>query len=183
MPAISPPTRVQPQLTPRFFEEFITGGPNALVYWYRARNDLDGPVLGPMRIMFNYGVIEICKHLPSLSLKRSILRMLGMKLGRNVTIASGVTLDFYFPELIEIGENTIVGMNAMILTHEFLSDRFRKGHVRIGRGCLIGTQSTVLVGVDVGDFTTVAAMSLVHKGTPAQSVVGGVPMKFIQART
>ena len=35
-------------------------------------------------------------------------------------------MDYFFPELIEIGENSIIGMDTMILTHEFLSDRF--GH-------------------------------------------------------
>ena len=177
------PQRCSPQLTARIYDEFVIGGPNAHQYWYRARNHLNGSIFGPLRIMFNYVVLEVCKHLPSLSLKRWVLGQLGMKLGHNVTIASGVTLDYFFPELIEIGDNTIVGMNTMILTHEFLPDRFRKGRVRIGCGCMIGAQSTLLAGVDISEFTTVCAMSLVHKGTPIKAFVAGVPIQIIKPKT
>ena len=31
-----------------------------------------------------------------------------------------------------VGDHTIVGMDSMVLTHEFLHDRFRHGRVRIG---------------------------------------------------
>ena len=135
--------------------------------------------MGPARIVLNYLVIHACKHLPSLALKRWIFKRLGMNLGENVTIASGATVDYFFPELIEIGENTIVGMDSMILTHEFLHDQFRTGPVKIGRNCLIGARSTVLAGVTLGDHTTVGAMSLVHRGTAPNSFVAGVPIRQI----
>src|SRR5262249_57195745 len=133
--------------------------------WFRARNHVDGPILGPIRIVLNYLVIYACKHLPSLTLKRWIFRGLGMKLGRGVTIASGVTLDYFFPELIEVGENTILGMDAMILTHEFLHEGFRSGKVCVGANCLIGARSTILAGVTLAARPTVSAMSLVNNGT------------------
>jgi acetyltransferase-like isoleucine patch superfamily enzyme len=169
-------------LLDREYDEHHLGGPNAHQNWYRARNHLDGPVLGPLRLVLNYVVIYACKHLPSLTLKHWIFRRLGMRLGRGVTIASGVTLDYFFPDLIEIGDHTIVGMDAMILTHEFLHDRFRSGRVRLGANCLVGANSTVLAGVTLGDGTIVSAMSLVHKGTPLGAFVGGVPIRFLRRR-
>lgn len=168
------------ELTRRQYNEHVTGGPNAHAYWYKARNHLDGPVLGPLQIVLNYLVIHLCKHLPSLALKRWILRRLGMRLGHNVTIASGVTLDYFFPELIEIGPDTIVGMNAMLLTHEFLHDRLRTGKVSIGRGCLVGANSTLLAGVTLAHGVTVSAMSLVHKCLPANVFAGGVPVRVLR---
>jgi len=178
---LSPPRIDElPKLLPRSYRERITGGPNAHRYWYKARNHLNGPLLGPLRIALNYVIIYACKHLPSLAAKRWIFRRLGMKLGPGATIASGATLDYFFPELIEIGANTIVGMDSMILTHEFLHDRFRAGRVRIGANCLIGAQSTVLAGISLAEGTTVAAMSLVHKGTSAPALVGGVPLKILK---
>lgn len=169
-------------LTARRYDEHVTGGPNAHRYWYRARHHIDGPVIGPLRIMFNYLVVSVCKHLPSLALKRWVYRRLGMRLGRNVTVASGVTMDYFFPELIEIGDNAIIGMDTMILTHEFLRDRFRLGRVQIGADCLIGAQSTVLAGVTLGNGSTVSAMSLVHRGTPPEAFVGGVPIRRLDHR-
>jgi len=165
-----------PRLGKRLFTETLRDAPNAHRRWYTARRETDGALLGPVRIVFNYLTIYACKHLPSLTLKRSIFRLLGMKLGKNVTIASGVTMDYFFPELIEIGDNTIVGMDAMILTHEFLHDRLRSGRVRIGSGVLVGAQSMLLAGVTIGNGVRISAMSLVHKSVPDQCFVGGNPL-------
>jgi acetyltransferase-like isoleucine patch superfamily enzyme len=169
-------------LSQRRYREHVTGGPNAHRYWYRARNYVNGPILGPLRIVLNYLVIYACKHVPSLTLKCWIFRCLGMRLGRNVTIASGVTMDYFFPELIEIGDNVIVGMDAMLLTHEFMHDRFRTGAVRIGANCLVGANSTLLAGITLGEGTTVAAMSLVNRSTPPHVLVGGVPIRILKSR-
>jgi acetyltransferase-like isoleucine patch superfamily enzyme len=88
-----------------------------------------------------------------------------------------VILDYFFPELIEIGDNTIIGMDTMLLTHEFLHDRFRHGRVRIGANCLVGARSTILAGVTIADGSIIAAMSLVHRGTTAGMFAGGVPIR------
>ena len=169
-------------LSDRTLRDHVGGAPNAHAGWYKARNHLNGPILGPLRILLNYVVIYTCKHLPSLTLKRWIFRRLGMRLGRNVTIAAGVTLDWFFPELIEIGDNSIIGMDSMLLTHEFLHDRFRSGPVRIGANCLVGAQSTILAGVTIGDGTIISAMSLVHRGTPEGAFVGGVPIRMLRRK-
>src|ERR1700688_1865307 len=89
---VSPEAQFDPGLLKRYYREHRTGGPNALRYWYQARNHLDGRILGPLRIAINYLVVMMCKNIPSLSLKSCIYRALGMKLGRNVTIASGVMM-------------------------------------------------------------------------------------------
>jgi acetyltransferase-like isoleucine patch superfamily enzyme len=163
----------------RNYEETITGGPNAHRHWYRVRNGINGPILGPLVLMWYYVVVHAAKHCPSLALKRWVYRRLGMRLGRNVTVASGATLDYFFPELIEIHDDTIIGMNAMILTHEFLLDRWRRGRVVIGSGVMVGASATILAGVEIGDKVTIAAMSLVNRSIPPGTFVAGVP---IQAR-
>jgi acetyltransferase-like isoleucine patch superfamily enzyme len=158
----------------------VVGGPNAHVHWFTVRNRKNGPILGPLLIMLFYVIVCSMKHLPSLRLKRGICRLLGMKVGRHVTIASGVTLDYFFPELIEIGDNTILGMDSMVLTHEFLHDRWRSGKVTIGKNVMLGARSMVLAGVSVGDGVKISAMSLVHKSVPAATFVGGVPIATIR---
>jgi acetyltransferase-like isoleucine patch superfamily enzyme len=161
----------------RNYEETVTGGPNAHRHWYRVRDGINGPLLGPVLIVCYYAVVHAAKHLPSLALKRWVYRCLGMRLGRNVTVASGATLDYFFPELIEIHDNTIIGMNAMILTHEFLLDRWRRGRVIIGSGVMLGAASTVLAGVEIGDNATISAMSLVNRSIPPNTFVAGVPIQ------
>jgi acetyltransferase-like isoleucine patch superfamily enzyme len=157
----------------------VGGAPNAHRYWYTVRDQRNGIILGPLRIALNYGVIYAAKHCPSLMLKRWLFRWLGMKLGKNVTIASGVTMDYFFPELIEIGDNTIIGMDTMILTHEFLHDRWRCGKVTIGQNVLVGAQSTILAGVTVGNNAVISAMSLVNRRVPDGAFVGGVPIRAL----
>ena len=88
-------------------------------------------------------------------------------------------MDYFFPELIDIGDNTIVGMDAMILTHEFLHDRWRAGKVTIGKNVMLGAQSLVLAGITIGDNVKVSAMSLVHKSIPEGVFVGGNPLRRI----
>lgn len=173
-----------PATSPRQFdEEVVTGGPNAHRHWYRVRNAIDGPVLGPIRIVANYLLIYAAHHLPSLALKRFVFRrVLGMKLGTGVTIASGATLDYFFPELIEIGDHTIVGMDALILTHEFLSDRWRRGRVVIGPHVLIGARSLILAGVHVGAGTVIAAGSVVNRSLPDAICAAGNPATIVRAR-
>ena len=172
-------TSLGQRLGRRHYEEHIVGGPNAHQYWYTVRNEKNGSLVGPLIIVLNYLIIYTAKHCPALTFKRWLFRQLGMKLGKNVTIASGVTLDYFFPELIEIGDNTIVGMDTMILAHEFLHDRWRAGKVTIGMNVLLGAQSTVLAGVTIGDNVQIAAMSLVNKSVPAGAVVGGIPLRHL----
>jgi acetyltransferase-like isoleucine patch superfamily enzyme len=89
--------------------------------------------------------------------------------------------DVFFPELIELGENSIVGYAATILAHEFLIDEYRLGKVTIGRDVVIGANVTILPGVSVGDRTIVSAGSMVNRDLPAGVLAGGVPARIIRS--
>ena len=141
-------------------------------YWWRLKN--------PLNIVLNFIVIEITKFMPSLTLKRIFLRCLGMKVGKNAALGLGVQFDIFFPELIELGENCILGYGATVLAHEFLIEELRTGKVIIGRNVMIGANSTILPGVRVGDGAVVSACSLVNKDVPAGAFVGGVPAKSLR---
>ena len=59
----------------------------------------------------------------------------------------------------------------------------RKNHyapIKIGSHVWIGSNSTVLPGVTIGDWAVVAAGAVVTKDVPAKTVVGGVPARFIK---
>jgi acetyltransferase-like isoleucine patch superfamily enzyme len=56
-----------------------------------------------------------------------------------------------------------------------------KDGVEIGKHVWIGTRSTILDGVKIGEGAIIAAHSFVNADVPAYSVVAGTPAKFIKS--
>ena len=52
--------------------------------------------------------------------------------------------------------------------------------VILGRNVWVGSNSTILQGVTIGDNAVVAAGAVVTKDVPANAIVGGVPAKVIK---
>jgi acetyltransferase-like isoleucine patch superfamily enzyme len=145
---------------------------NSLRLWKKMRN--------PLRVYFNFIVLQFCRYSPSLRLKNLLYRMLGMKVDMHVSIGLGAMFDIFYPELIEIGENSIIGYNCTMLAHEFLVEEVRTGPVKIGRNVLIGANCTLLPGIFIGDGAKVSAMSLVNRNIPPRELWGGIPIKRIK---
>jgi len=148
------------------------GGVNSLWNCYEGRN--------PLVVAFNFLMLLVVRYSPILQLKIDCLRLMGVKAGQHVAMAMEASVDIFYPELIEIGDNTIVGSRATILAHEYLIDKYRTGNVIIGKNVLIGANATILPGVTIGDGAVVSACSLVNKDVPAGAFVGGVPAKIIE---
>lgn len=135
------------------------------------------------KVAKNFIVIEIGRFLPSTQLKHKLYKKgLKIKLGENVSFAYKAMPDLMFPELISIGENSIVGYNATILTHEYLTDEYRIGRVDIGDHTMIGANVTVLPGVKIGSSVKIGAGTVVSKDVPDHSLAYGNPM-IIRERT
>ncbi|HOV80557.1 MAG TPA: acyltransferase [Bacillota bacterium] len=152
------------------------GEKNSMRYSFR--------LVGLPRVSFNFLVITFCRYLPFLGLKNFLYRrLLGMKIGKDVSVGLMAMFDIFFPQLISIGDNSIVGYNVTILTHEFLVRNYGKGPVEIGSGVLIGSNTTILPGVRIGDGAVVGACSLVNRDIPPGAVAAGVPARVVgQAR-
>ncbi len=146
--------------------------PNSMHDWHRVKN--------PLVVTANFIIISLTKILPSLSAKRFLLRLTGMEVEGNVSIGLGAMFDIFFPELITLQENCMIGYNSTILAHEFLQKELRTGAVEIGKNALLGANSTVLAGVKIGDNAVVSACSLVNTDIPAGKFYGGVPAKELK---
>ncbi|MDD4570101.1 MAG: acyltransferase [Tepidanaerobacteraceae bacterium] len=145
------------------------GDVNSLWLWYKTVN--------PIKVAFNFVVIYIARFVPWLPLKNLLYRIIGIKVGKRVSVGLMAMFDIFFPELIEIGDNTIIGYNSTILAHEYMVKEWGKGKVVIGRDVTIGANVTVLPGVKIGDGATVSACSLVNRDVPKKSFVGGIPIR------
>ena len=145
------------------------GGVNSLWSWHK--------FVPIYRVMWNFLVVYFCRYLPSVSLKLPLYRLIGVRVGDHVSTGLGAVLDVFCPQLIEVGRNSIIGYNSVILAHEFLMDELRTGPVKIGESVMIGANVTVLPGVLIGDGAVVSACSLVNSDVPAGAVYGGVPAR------
>lgn len=152
-----------------------TGGPwNALQYWTDARN--------PLGIVFNFVVVQLIKYSPSLRVKSWLLRRLGAHVGSHVSLALAATPDVFWPELITIEDNAIIGYDATILCHEYLQEEYRTGEVVIGENAMVGAGAIILPGVHVGANARVAANSLVARDVPPGTTVAGVPAEPVEEK-
>ncbi|VVB73640.1 2,3,4,5-tetrahydropyridine-2,6-dicarboxylate N-acetyltransferase [uncultured archaeon] len=150
------------------------GKGNSLLHWHRAVN--------PLRVFWNYIWIYGARCMTSLTIKRVMYRMTGAKIGNGVSVGLDAVLDIFFPGLISIGDNTIIGFNTVILGHEFMTKEWRTGKVEIGKNVTIGANCTILPGVRIGDGATVSAMSLVNGDVPAGAFVGGIPIRELKRK-
>jgi len=146
---------------------------NSMRYWTKVNH--------PLRIAYNFLVIQFFRFIPFLEFKNRALRLLlQMQIGKNTSVGIGVIFDFFYPGSIIIGDDVILGYNCTILCHEFLPREYRLGEVYIGNGVLIGANSTILAGVSVGEGAIIGAGSLVNTDIPPNTLAAGVPARVIK---
>ena len=104
-----------------------------------------------------------------------------MKVGKSTSFALMVMPDIFFPELIHVGNNSIIGYNTTILCHEYLINEYRLGEVHIGENVMIGAGSMILPGVTIGDGAVVGAGTVVHKNVEPGSFVAGNPQRVVRS--
>jgi len=114
-------------------------------------------------------------HFLPVPLLRLVYLALGARLGRN-TYSAGVILD---PPLTYIGDNCIIGHDAVLFSHAIEGKRLSLAAIRIGNNVTIGATAVVMSGVNIGDGAIVSAGAVVIKGTSigAGEIWGGVPAK------
>ena len=133
------------------------------------------------KVAKNFAVIQVGRYTPFVSLKNFLFRnFLAMKVGKDVSVGLMVMFDIIRPHLISIGDNSIIGYNTTILTHEYLIEEFRFGEVNIGHNVLIGANCTILAGVEIGDNSIIAAGTVVNRDVAPYTMVGGNPMQLFK---
>lgn len=105
----------------------------------------------------------------------------GMRLGRNVVIMPGVTLDSAYPWLVEIEDGCRISAEVRIMAHDATSFRdlgvTRLGRVRILRDSFIGERAIILPGVTIGPRAMIAAGSMVNRDIGPDLLAAGNPAR------
>ncbi len=148
--------------------------------------------------------LTVTAYIPSIAVRKAILRLFGAKLGKGVLVYHG--FEVRSPWKLTIGDGSVIGNGALldargrlelgknvnlsgevvILTgqHDYQSPDFayQTGPVKIGDRAWLCMRCIVLPGVSIGEGAVVAAGSVVNKDVPPFALVGGVPAKVIGSR-
>lgn len=109
--------------------------------------------------------------------------------GKNIKIGKNVFINaccrFQDQGGIEIGDGSLIGHNTTIATlnHDFNPDKRANLHpspVKIGKNIWIGSDCTILPGIEIGDGAVIGAGSVVTKSVPANSIAVGSPARVIK---
>lgn len=110
--------------------------------------------------------------------------------GKNITVGKNAFINacchFQDQGGITLGDNCLVGHNVVFATlnHGFAPEERQSmlpAPIVVGRNVWIGSNSTILQGVTIGDNSIIAAGSVVTKDVPANAIVAGVPARFIRS--
>lgn len=119
-------------------------------------------------------------HFLPVPLLRLIYLALGARLGRNA-YSAGAILD---PPLTRIGDNCIIGHDAVLFSHAIEGRRLSLAAIHIGNNVTIGATAVIMSDVTIGDGAIVSAGAVVTKGARigAGEIWGGVPAKLLKRR-
>lgn len=96
-----------------------------------------------------------------------------------------------YAERIFLGDNVRCGSKVFFITHDVIHSMLNNrpgndfefkekiGDIRIGDNVFVGSNTTILYDVTIGSNVIIGAGSLVNKDIPSNSVVAGVPAKYI----
>lgn len=134
------------------------------------------------------GLVALSFLMKGTPLKNRLYRLMGVHVGRNVEIMQMAWLDHFRPELIFIGDNTLIGAFSRLTVHAYEgSGKFRYGIIEIGSNCLIGAGTgTGPIVIENGVRTLPGAtLSPYLARVRAGSVVGYAPppVKLAEAKT
>lgn len=106
-----------------------------------------------------------------------------IRIGKNVFINHACS--FLDMGGITIEDDVLIGPRVNLVTENHPVDPAKRKQldlksILIKRNAWIGAGVTILPGVTVGENAIVAAGAVVNKDVPANTIVGGVPAKFIR---
>jgi acetyltransferase-like isoleucine patch superfamily enzyme/GNAT superfamily N-acetyltransferase len=115
----------------------------------------------------------------STTLRPALHRWRGVAIGHNVFIGDDVYLENEFPELVEIGDGTAIGLRTVIMAHVGRSDKktgLLAGRIVIGKNVWIGACSFIATSpgssLTIGDGAVIGACSvIVNKNIPPHAFV------------
>jgi acetyltransferase-like isoleucine patch superfamily enzyme len=110
------------------------------------------------------------------------MRLNGARLGRGVFVNSLAVTDH---NLLEFGENTVIGGGVHLSGHTVENGIVKTASVRLGRDVTVGVGAVVEIGVEAGAGCQIGALALVPKFSKLEAggVYVGIPVRRIDQLT
>lgn len=157
-------------------------------------------------ILIEFGIffLHLIGHVPSHTIRQIFYTIAGIKIGKGSTIHMGAR--FYEPRNISIGQDSIIGENAVLdgrdslmignhvdmasevmiynAEHDIQSEDFHAttATVKIEDYVFVGPRVIIQPGVTISKGAVIAAGAVVTKDVAELAIVGGVPAKIIGQR-
>lgn len=109
--------------------------------------------------------------------------------GKNISVGEGVFINAccHFQDYggVVLGDGCLIGHNVVFATlnHDLspaTRNDTRPAPIVLGKNVWVGSNATILQGVTIGDNAVIGAGAVVNKDVAANTVVGGVPARFIR---
>jgi len=96
-----------------------------------------------------------------------------LTMGKNFDIGTFTYINCYSG--VEIQDNVQIGSHCSIYSHSTIDSK--KGKVVLEKNCRIGTHSTIMPNVRIGENSIIAAYSFVTNDVPKNELWAGIPAK------
>tara|TARA_Y100000996_G_scaffold100644_1_gene72841 strand:+ start:2295 stop:2690 length:396 start_codon:yes stop_codon:yes gene_type:complete len=103
----------------------------------------------------------------------------GLELGEDFDIGTFTYINAKYG--VTIQNNVQIGSHCSIYSHSTIDDK--QGSVKLMKNCRVGTHSTIMPGVTIGENSIIAAYSFVNKNIPENEMWGGIPAKLMKKLT
>ena len=97
-----------------------------------------------------------------------------LKLGKNFDIGTFTYINSLYGVTIE--DNVQIGSHCSIYSNSTIDNKH--GPVFLSKNCRIGTHSTIMPNVRIGENSIIAAYSFVTKNVPKNQIWSGIPASF-----
>jgi hypothetical protein len=144
--------------------------------------DVGWPLLRWVRYMASIHLVRVAagQLLRGTPVWSGYLRLCGARVGRRVYVNTLGLSDY---NLLEFGDDVVIGADVHIAGHTVEGGVVKTGAVRLGNGVTIGTGSIVEIGASAGDGAQIGALSFVPKYTVLApgSLYVGIPVHPLDA--